>query len=103
MIQTSKHSTVQILLIRYATEAGWSHLSLPQALHPCESENAPFSRRLSLEAVQRLNPGRPDTNRAKSLVRQWVIVHELLHLKIPRHGPLFKALEKAYLRSPLRC
>lgn len=26
-----------------------------------------------------------------------VIVHELLHLKVPNHGPLFKALLKAYL------
>lgn len=99
MSLSSERTPIQILLIRYATEAGWSHLSLPQALHPCESENGPFSRRLSLEAVQRLNPGRPDTNRAKSLVRRRVIVHELLHLKIPNHGPLFKALEKAYLKE----
>ncbi len=33
-------------------------------------------------------------------VRRRVIVHELLHLKIPNHGPLFKALEKAYLDEP---
>ncbi|WP_322805458.1 M48 family metallopeptidase [Thermanaerothrix sp.] len=32
-------------------------------------------------------------------VRRRVIVHELLHLKIPNHGPLFKALEKAYLED----
>lgn len=29
--------------------------------------------------------------------RREVIVHELLHLKAPNHGPLFKALLKAYL------
>jgi len=29
--------------------------------------------------------------------RAKVIVHELLHLKVPNHGPLFKALLKAYL------
>lgn len=29
--------------------------------------------------------------------RAEVIVHELLHLKIPNHGPLFRALFKAYL------
>ncbi|NPV73112.1 MAG: M48 family metallopeptidase [Pelotomaculum sp.] len=29
--------------------------------------------------------------------RAEVIVHELLHLKIPNHGPLFKALLKGYL------
>lgn len=29
--------------------------------------------------------------------RRHVIVHELLHLKVPNHGKLFKALLKAYL------
>ena len=29
--------------------------------------------------------------------RRQVIVHELLHLKVPNHGRLFKALLKAYL------
>jgi predicted metal-dependent hydrolase len=28
-----------------------------------------------------------------------VIVHELLHLKVPNHGPLFRSLERAYLAS----
>jgi len=32
--------------------------------------------------------------------RRLVIVHELLHLKVPNHGPLFKALLKAYLKAP---
>lgn len=29
--------------------------------------------------------------------RRKVIVHELLHLKVPNHGKLFKALEETYL------
>ena len=29
--------------------------------------------------------------------RDYVIVHELLHLKVPNHGKLFKSLLKAYL------
>jgi predicted metal-dependent hydrolase len=29
--------------------------------------------------------------------REYVIVHELLHLKIPNHGKLFKSLLRAYL------
>lgn len=29
--------------------------------------------------------------------RSEIIVHELLHLKIPNHGPLFRALLRAYL------
>ena len=31
--------------------------------------------------------------------RREVIVHELLHLKVPNHGPLFKSQHKAYLAS----
>jgi len=31
--------------------------------------------------------------------RRKVIIHELLHLKIPKHGKLFTALEKAYLNT----
>lgn len=30
-------------------------------------------------------------------LRREAIVHELLHLKVPNHGKLFKALLKAYL------
>jgi predicted metal-dependent hydrolase len=30
-------------------------------------------------------------------VRAEVIVHELVHLKVPNHGPLFRSLVKAYL------
>jgi predicted metal-dependent hydrolase len=33
--------------------------------------------------------------------QEFVIVHELLHLKIPNHGKLFKSLLKAYL--PQQC
>ena len=29
--------------------------------------------------------------------REYVIVHELLHLKVPNHGKLFKALLRAYI------
>jgi hypothetical protein len=29
--------------------------------------------------------------------RDYVIIHELLHLKVPNHGKLFKSLLKAYL------
>jgi len=29
--------------------------------------------------------------------RRKAIVHELLHLKVPNHGPMFRALERVYL------
>jgi len=34
-----------------------------------------------------------------SSFREYVIVHELLHLKVPNHGKLFKTLLRAYLPS----
>lgn len=37
--------------------------------------------------------------RQPAAFRREVIVHELLHLKVPNHGRLFKALLKAYLAS----
>lgn len=32
--------------------------------------------------------------------RREVIVHELVHLKVPNHGPLFRSLVRAYLAAP---
>lgn len=32
-------------------------------------------------------------------VRAGVIVHELLHLKVPNHSKLFRSLERAYLSA----
>lgn len=39
----------------------------------------------------------PELLRQPAQKRAEVIVHELLHLKVPNHGPLFKALLKAFL------
>jgi predicted metal-dependent hydrolase len=38
--------------------------------------------------------------RAPAEVRRRVMVEELLHLKVPNHGRLFKALLRAYLERP---
>lgn len=38
-----------------------------------------------------------DLLRQPPAFRTEVIVHELLHLKVPNHGPLFKALLRAHL------
>ena len=35
-----------------------------------------------------------------AVLRKRVIVEELLHLKVPNHGKLFRALLKAYLEEP---
>lgn len=32
--------------------------------------------------------------------RDMVIAHELIHLRVPNHGPLFRSLLRAHLRSP---
>lgn len=38
-----------------------------------------------------------DLLRQDSAFQEVVIVHELLHLRVPNHGKLFKSLMKAYL------
>jgi predicted metal-dependent hydrolase len=38
-----------------------------------------------------------DLLRQPAAFRREVIVHELLHLKVPNHGPLFRSLLRAYL------
>ncbi len=40
---------------------------------------------------------RTATNAQPAPFREYVIVHELLHLKVPNHGKLFKTLLRAYL------
>jgi predicted metal-dependent hydrolase len=40
-----------------------------------------------------------DLLRQPSKVRAGVIIHELLHLKLPNHGRLFHALSRAYLAA----
>jgi predicted metal-dependent hydrolase len=37
--------------------------------------------------------------RQPAAFRREVIVHELVHLRVPRHGKLFRALFRAYLNS----
>ncbi len=40
-----------------------------------------------------------DLLRQPSAFRREVIVHELLHLKVPNHGPVFRSLLRAYLQT----
>jgi predicted metal-dependent hydrolase len=40
-----------------------------------------------------------DLLRQPAEFRRIVIVHELLHLKVPNHGKLFRSLERAYLNN----
>jgi predicted metal-dependent hydrolase len=41
-----------------------------------------------------------DLLREPATFRREVIVHELLHLKLPNHGKVFKSLLRAYLAHP---
>lgn len=38
---------------------------------------------------------------ASEEIRNGAIVHELLHLRVPNHGPLFRNLEQAYLSQAM--
>lgn len=43
-----------------------------------------------------------DLLRQPAAFRAEAIVHELLHLRVPNHGPLFKALLRSYLDGTVR-
>jgi predicted metal-dependent hydrolase len=94
-------------------EADWTPLerTIPKDL--LRSEVAVWARRIRVEPKEiHVRPmrrkwgscsssGRLSFNTelltAPAKVRKRVIVEELLHLKVPNHGKLFKALLKAYL------
>ncbi len=96
-------------------KATWQPLE--QAIPPdvLRTEVEAWARRIRVEPRQiRITPmkrkwascssvGRLSFNRElleqSARFRAEVIVHELLHLKVPNHGPLFRALLRAHLGS----
>jgi predicted metal-dependent hydrolase len=96
-------------------EADWTPLKNGVSRDLFNAEIAAWAKRISLEASEvHIRPmtrkwgscsttGRLSSNTelltAPAKVRKRVIVEELLHLKLPNHGKLFKALLKAYLKD----
>ena len=99
-----ERAAVQNPFLRYAQEADWAYLSLEQALDLRRGITSPLLDAVLVEQLQRLNPGVVDAQRAELLSdrlacdgdRWWIIVEELLHLKVPNHGKL----SKIYLEMP---
>lgn len=68
-------------------------------VEPKEVHIRPMSRKWgSCSSAGRLSFS-DDLLRQPASVRRRVIVEELLHLKVPNHGKLFKALLNSYLKS----
>ena len=68
-------------------------------VHPREIHLRPMKRKwASCSARGRLTFD-PALLKEPAAFRAEVIVHELVHLKIPNHGPLFKAVVRGYLRK----
>lgn len=66
-------------------------------VHPTEIHLRPMKRKwASCSSKGRLTFD-PELLKQPAKFRAEVIVHELLHLKIPNHGPLFRNLLRAYL------
>lgn len=94
-------------------EADWTPLEKVVSKDLFKSEIGAWAKRIGVEPAEvHIRPmtrkwgscsttGRLSFNTdllaAPAKVRRRVIVEELLHLKIPNHGKLFKALLKAYL------
>lgn len=79
MLHANEHTAVQNPLIRYAVEAGWEYLPPEQANDLRGGDKGLILRPVFLEAVQRLNPGRVDANRAEDLARRMERVAPSLH------------------------
>jgi metallopeptidase YgjP-like protein len=68
-------------------------------VEPRQIRIAPMKRKwASCSSVGRLSFNR-ELLEQPARFRAEVIVHELLHLKVPNHGPLFRALLRAHLGS----
>ncbi len=57
MSLASERHTVQNPFLRYAEEAGWTHLPPEEALRLRGGEDSPFLRPVLVQQLQRLNPG----------------------------------------------
>jgi len=82
-----KMSAVQRPFIRYTTLVGCGYIQPETVLQLRGGEGG-----LLLQETFDT-----DLLRQPADFRQKAIVHELLHLKYPNHGKLFRALERAYL------
>jgi predicted metal-dependent hydrolase len=66
-------------------------------VHPAEIHVTPMSRKWASCSSRGRVTFASDLLAQPDPVRREVIVHELLHLKVPNHGPLFRALLSAHL------
>ncbi|MBC7254524.1 MAG: M48 family metallopeptidase [Chloroflexi bacterium] len=101
--------------MRKQNSADWFPLEEVVPLDLFRAEVAAWARRIGVEPREvRIRPmkrkwascssrGRLtfdiDLLRQPSAFRREVIIHELLHLKVPNHGPVFRSLLKAYLQT----
>ena len=81
-----------------AEVAAWAH---KMKVEPKELHLRPMSRKWGSCSTAGRVSFSLDLLVEPSKVRKEIIVHELLHLKVPNHGKLFKALLKAYLAKDM--
>src|SRR5260370_11933984 len=65
--------------------------------HPTELHIRPMQRKWGSCSTRGRVTLNSELLSAPAELRREVIVEELLHLKVPNHGKLFKALKRAYL------
>ncbi len=69
------------------------------AVHPKEIRLRPMMRKWASCSTKGRVTFNTDLLRQPARFRAEAIVHELLHLKVPNHGRLFRALLRSYLSS----
>lgn len=68
--------------------------------HPTELHIRPMQRKWGSCLTRGRVTLNSDLLTAPAELRREVIVEELLHLKVPNHGKLFRSLKRAYLSQP---
>lgn len=68
------------------------------SVHPKQIHIRPMNRKWGSCSTSGRVSFSTDLLAQSAAFRKNVVVHELLHLKVPNHGKLFKALLKAHLR-----
>ncbi|MDA8120913.1 MAG: YgjP-like metallopeptidase domain-containing protein [Acidiferrobacter thiooxydans] len=104
-LKTSEAASMQFPMVKHAGEIGWEPLTPFEALTLRADESSSLFRGVLERKILEFNP-RVSKDAARSIVetflvgkderfQDYVIVHELLHLRFSTHGRMFKALMSA--------
>jgi len=92
-LRISEAGTVQFPMVKHAVEIGWSPLGPDEARQKRGGDSGMLFRDVLTSKLAEFNAWLTgDLSACNESFQDFVIVHELLHLRVPNHGRLFKTL-----------